>query len=83
LSRPLKETHPYVAVQYVRRFWQDPYHAEISARLSIVTLGVRNMTVLRSFYRALGWRSCLASKTTTWCLIFMPTVLQPSARHGL
>jgi predicted lactoylglutathione lyase len=28
---------------------------EVPARLSIVTLGVRNMGVLRSFYRALGW----------------------------
>jgi hypothetical protein len=29
---------------------------EVPARLSIVTLGVRNMGVIRSFYRALGWR---------------------------
>jgi hypothetical protein len=29
---------------------------EVPARLSIVTLGVRNMGVLRSFYRSLGWR---------------------------
>ena len=29
---------------------------EVPDRLSIVTLGVRNMGVLRSFYRALGWR---------------------------
>jgi uncharacterized protein len=28
---------------------------EISPRLSIVTLGARDMSVLRSFYRALGW----------------------------
>ena len=28
---------------------------EIPARLSIVTLGARNMDVLRSFYRSLGW----------------------------
>jgi catechol 2,3-dioxygenase-like lactoylglutathione lyase family enzyme len=28
---------------------------EIPARLSIVTLGVRDMDVLRSFYRTLGW----------------------------
>ena len=28
---------------------------EVPARLSIVTLGVRNMGVLRSFYRELGW----------------------------
>jgi hypothetical protein len=29
---------------------------EVPARLSIVTLGVRNMGVLRSFCRSLGWR---------------------------
>jgi hypothetical protein len=29
---------------------------EVPARLSIVTLGVRNMGVLRSFYGSLGWR---------------------------
>lgn len=29
--------------------------AEIPARLSIVTLGAWNMSVLRSFYRGLGW----------------------------
>jgi uncharacterized protein len=28
---------------------------EIPARLSIVTLGARNMDALRSFYRSLGW----------------------------
>ena len=28
---------------------------EIPARLSIVTLGVRDMDVRRSFYRTLGW----------------------------
>ena len=28
---------------------------QIPARLSIVTLGARDMRVLRSFYRALGW----------------------------
>ena len=28
---------------------------EIPARLSIITLGVRDMDVLRSFYRRLGW----------------------------
>jgi uncharacterized protein len=28
---------------------------DIPARLSIVTLGVRDMAVLRSFYRKLGW----------------------------
>src|SRR4029450_2536926 len=29
--------------------------SEIPARLSIVTLGVRDMEALRSFYRKLGW----------------------------
>lgn len=29
--------------------------AQIPARLSIVTLGARDMGVLRSFYRSLGW----------------------------
>jgi hypothetical protein len=28
---------------------------DIPARLSIVTLGARDMGVLRSFYRTLGW----------------------------
>ena len=31
---------------------------EIPARLSIITLGARDMDVLRSFYRTLGWPSC-------------------------
>jgi uncharacterized protein len=35
--------------------WQDLNMTEIPARLSIVTLGVRDMDVLRSFYRRLGW----------------------------
>ena len=38
---------------------------EIPARLSIVTLGARNMGVLRSFYRALGWPE-LASGDDSW-----------------
>jgi uncharacterized protein len=38
---------------------------EVPARLSIVTLGVRDMGVLRSFYRALGWPE-LASGDDTW-----------------
>ena len=35
------------------------------ARLSIVTLGARNMGTLRSFYRALGWPE-LPSGDDTW-----------------
>ena len=38
---------------------------EVPARLSIVTLGVRDMGVLRSFYRALGWRE-LSIGDDTW-----------------
>jgi len=38
-----------------RSVWQDLTMTEIPARLSIVTLGVREMDVLRSFYRKLGW----------------------------
>jgi uncharacterized protein len=38
---------------------------EIPARLSIVTLGVRDMGVLRSFYRSLGWQE-LSIGDDTW-----------------
>jgi catechol 2,3-dioxygenase-like lactoylglutathione lyase family enzyme len=38
---------------------------EIPARLSIVTLGARDMGVLRSFYRRLGWPE-LSSGDNTW-----------------
>jgi catechol 2,3-dioxygenase-like lactoylglutathione lyase family enzyme len=38
---------------------------DIPARLSIVTLGARDMGVLRSFYRALGWPE-LANGDDTW-----------------
>jgi hypothetical protein len=38
-----------------RPFWHHSTMTEIPARLSIVTLGARNMGVLRSFYRGLGW----------------------------
>ena len=38
---------------------------EVPARLSIVTLGVQDMGVLRSFYRALGWRE-LSIGDDTW-----------------
>jgi hypothetical protein len=34
---------------------------QIPARLSIVTLGTRDMGVLRSFYRALGWPEVTSS----------------------
>jgi catechol 2,3-dioxygenase-like lactoylglutathione lyase family enzyme len=35
--------------------WQDLNMTQIPARLSIITLGARDMDVLRSFYRTLGW----------------------------
>lgn len=38
---------------------------EVPARLSIVTLGVRDMGVLRSFYRSLGWQE-LSIGDDTW-----------------
>jgi uncharacterized protein len=38
---------------------------DILARLSVVTLGARDMGVLRSFYRGLGWPE-LASGDDTW-----------------
>jgi catechol 2,3-dioxygenase-like lactoylglutathione lyase family enzyme len=38
---------------------------EIPARLSIVTLGARDMGVLRTFYRALGWPE-LSSGDDSW-----------------
>ena len=37
---------------------------QIPARLSIVTLGARDMNVLRSFYRALGWPESTGSDDT-------------------
>jgi catechol 2,3-dioxygenase-like lactoylglutathione lyase family enzyme len=39
--------------------------AEIPARLSIVTLGARNLEALHSFYRGLGWTE-LPSSDETW-----------------
>jgi catechol 2,3-dioxygenase-like lactoylglutathione lyase family enzyme len=47
---------------------------EIPARLSIVTLGVRDMGVLRAFYRALGWPE-LASGDDTWTGFLLGGVL--------
>ena len=38
---------------------------DIPARLSIITLGARDMGVLRSFYRGLGWPE-LANGDDTW-----------------
>ena len=38
---------------------------ELPARLSIVTLGARDIGMLRSFYRSLGWRE-VASSDESW-----------------
>jgi hypothetical protein len=45
-----------VTLQYVLRFWQDPHYDRGSSPIVHRSLGVRNMGVLRSFYRSLGWR---------------------------
>jgi catechol 2,3-dioxygenase-like lactoylglutathione lyase family enzyme len=47
---------------------------EVPARLSVVTLGARNMGVLRSFYRALGWQE-LASGDDAWTGFLLGGVL--------
>jgi catechol 2,3-dioxygenase-like lactoylglutathione lyase family enzyme len=47
---------------------------EVPARLSIVTLGARNMGLLRSFYQALGWRE-LASGDDAWTGFLLGGVL--------
>jgi uncharacterized protein len=48
--------------------------AEIPARLSIVTLGARDMGVLRSFYRGLGWAE-LPNGDETWTGFLLGGVL--------
>jgi hypothetical protein len=52
---------------------------EVPARLSIVTLGVRNMGVIRSFYRALGWRE-LSVGDDAWTGFLLSGVLWRSSR---
>ena len=47
---------------------------QIPARLSIVTLGARDMRVLRSFYRQLGWPE-LTSGDDTWSGFLLGGVL--------
>jgi catechol 2,3-dioxygenase-like lactoylglutathione lyase family enzyme len=47
---------------------------DIPARLSIVTLGARDIGVLRSFYRALGWPE-LPSGDDTWTGFLLGGVL--------
>ncbi len=48
--------------------------AQIPARLSVVTLGARDMRVLRSFYRQLGWPE-LTSGDDTWTGFLLGGVL--------
>src|SRR4051794_34845660 len=47
---------------------------EIPSRLSIVTLGTRDMAALRSFYQALGWPE-LPSGDDTWTGFLLGGVL--------
>jgi catechol 2,3-dioxygenase-like lactoylglutathione lyase family enzyme len=47
---------------------------QVPARLSIVTLGARDVNALRSFYRALGWPE-LASADDTWSGFLLGGVL--------
>ena len=47
---------------------------QIPARLSIVTLGARDMAVLRSYYRALGWPE-LTSSDDSWSGFLLGGVL--------
>jgi catechol 2,3-dioxygenase-like lactoylglutathione lyase family enzyme len=47
---------------------------QLPARLSIVTLGARDMAVLRPFYRALGWPE-LASSDDSWAGFLLGGVL--------
>src|SRR5690348_4450553 len=48
--------------------------AQVPARLSIVTLGARDMAVLRAFYRSLGWPE-LPSGDETWTGFLLGGVL--------
>jgi catechol 2,3-dioxygenase-like lactoylglutathione lyase family enzyme len=47
---------------------------QVPARLAIVTLGARDMSVLRRFYGALGWRE-LSSGDETWTGFLLGGVL--------
>ena len=48
--------------------------AELPARLSIVTLGARNLDALHSFYRGLGWTE-LPSSNGSWRAFLLGGVL--------
>jgi uncharacterized protein len=56
--------------------WHDANMADVQipARLSIVTLGARDMGVLRAFYRSLGWPE-LPSGDDTWTGFLLGGVL--------
>jgi len=58
----------------VVRSWQDRNMTEIPARLSIITLGAREMDVLRSFYRTLGWPE-LPNGDSSWTGFLLGGVL--------
>jgi len=58
----------------VVRSWQDLNMTEIPARLSIITLGARDMDVLRSFYRTLGWPE-LPNGDSSWTGFLLGGVL--------
>jgi len=58
----------------VVRSWQDLNMTEIPARLSIITLGAREMDVLRSFYRTLGWPE-LPNGDSSWTGFLLGGVL--------
>jgi uncharacterized protein len=58
----------------VVRFWEDLNMTEIPARLSIVTLGARDMDALRSFYRTLGWPE-LPNGDSSWTGFLLGGVL--------
>src|ERR1700754_4729147 len=48
-----------------QRIRENCVMTDIPARLSIITLGTRNISVLRSFYRGLGWPE-IANGDDTW-----------------
>jgi catechol 2,3-dioxygenase-like lactoylglutathione lyase family enzyme len=58
----------------VVRSWHHATMTEIPARLSIVTLGARDMEGLRSFYRTLGWPE-LSNGDNSWSGFMLGGVL--------
>jgi uncharacterized protein len=70
--RGLVESHHRTARRIAT--WHDRPVTDIPARLSIVTLGARDIGVLRSFYRSLGWPE-LPSGDDTWTGFLLGGVL--------